>query len=299
MSTIRDILIHWQSDLDSLDVELLIAHGIGKSREFVLTYPEYEIAPEQFSITESLLQRRLNHEPIAYILGHREFFGLDFTVTSDTLIPRPETEFMVDKIICDAESRIKNQKFGSGKNLMVDVGTGSGCIIISLAHELLKNDSGVRYDFFGVDISQSAIAVARENARMHAIEKNITFTQSDLLENISQSILDSSIETLIIAANLPYLSHTIYQSSIPDVRNFEPQSALVSDEDGLWHYRKLLDQIQLVHKEKKSISMKLFFEISPEQKTAIEKLIRNYFPKAFINTSQDLSGKYRLVIATV
>jgi release factor glutamine methyltransferase len=291
-TTLQSILSQYQTVFDSLDVELLIAHVIDTSREFVLAHPEYEVTKGQYAKIEALMKRRLDHEPIAYILGHREFFGLDFKVTPDTLIPRPETELMVEEIL-KHESQSSPLK---RKHCIVDVGTGSGCIIISLAHELLRNHSDVHYDFYGVDISSRAIAVAQDNARKHTLEKNITFIRSDLLETISQKIIDESFDSLIIAANLPYLSHTIYTSSIPDVKNFEPSSALISEEDGLRHYQRLLEQIQTIQTEKKSMSVKLFFEISPEQKSSIEKLIRDYFPQANIEIKKDFAQKYRLAI---
>ncbi len=292
MSTIQTILTRWHSNLDMLDVELLVAHGIAQSREFVLTHPEYEIVPDQFSIIESLLQRRLNHEPLAYILGHREFFGLDFAVTPDTLIPRPETELMVEKILAQTSS--------SEKIAIIDVGTGSGCIIISLAKELSKKKpKNTSLTFHAVDISSQALIVAQANARAHGLENAINFAPSDLLQNISQTILDTEIDTLIVAANLPYLSKTIYASSAPDVRNFEPKSALLSEDEGLQHYQRLLEQIWTLSEKKSSMSVKLFFEISPEQKDACEILIRNSFPEAFIETIEDLAGKYRLTIADI
>ncbi|MDD5083760.1 MAG: peptide chain release factor N(5)-glutamine methyltransferase [Candidatus Moranbacteria bacterium] len=297
-TTIKDILTSQSSAIDSLDRELIVAHAIQRPREFVLTYPEHPLTEEQCALTESLLKRRARHEPLAYLLGHREFFGLDFDVTPDTLIPRPETELMIEEIV-KRESGIKMQESNDTKTCIVDVGTGSGCIIITLAKELLKNTPDIIPPlFFGVDISPEAIMVAQENARVYGLENTVLFSPSDLLENISEQLLDPSIGSLIITANLPYLSREIYEASMPDVRNFEPLSALVSNEEGLQHYRRLLKQIRSILSVKK-MRTQLFFEISPEQKDGIEKLIGNYFPQASPRTLRDLSGKYRLTIVNI
>jgi release factor glutamine methyltransferase len=293
-TTVQDILTYYRSKIDSLDVELIIAKVINRTREFVLTHPEFALTEEQCAEIEAFLKRRFNHEPLAYLLGHREFFGLDFDMTPDTLIPRPETELMVEEVLkCAKFENIKT-------SCIIDVGTGSGCIIISLAKELPKNQTtNIHSTFFGVDISQPALEIAKLNAKKHNLEKNITFIQSDLLETISQEIIDKHFDSLIIAANLPYLSQTIYQSSMPDVQNFEPRSALVSKEDGLSHYKKLLEQMQSIHTKKPAMFIKLFFEISPEQNIAIKNLIREYFPQANIKIKKDLANKSRLAIVAL
>lgn len=295
-TTLQDILSRYRTRIDSLDIELIVAHVLDRSREFVLTHPEYVFAGTQLEEITELLNRRTRHEPLAYLLGHREFFGLDFRVTKDTLIPRPETELMVEEIVRSTER--KNSVNGTG--CIIDVGTGSGAIIIAVANELSKLESeNERHIFFGIDISSEAIEVAKGNAKSNHLGEKIFFAKSDLLENISSSILEKKIDTLTIAANLPYLSHAIYESSMPDVKNFEPKSALVSEEDGLHHYRRLLEQVRALHEKKTDMPIELFFEIGPEQRNAIEKLIRTFFPRTNAHTSKDLSGKYRLTRAEI
>lgn len=294
--TIQDVLSRHRSRIDSLDIELIIAHTIGRPREFVLSHHEYIFTEEQYEKIEMLLERREHHEPIAYLLGHREFFGLDFRVTKATLIPRPETELMVEEILQSAKKENGDER----TCCIVDVGTGSGAIIVSVANELSKISSEKpEYVFFGTDISQDAIDTAKENAKRHHLSEKIYFESSDLLENISSKIIEMKIDTLIIAANLPYLSHAIYEASMLDVKNFEPKSALVSEEDGLRHYRKLLEAISEIREKKQSMRIELFFEISPEQKDAIEKIIRLSFPKSSIEILKDLSGRYRLATAII
>ena len=131
------------------------------------------------------------------------------------------------------------------------------------------------------------------------MKKKISFAHSDLLENVSAKLLEKKIDTLIVAANLPYLSYAIYESSMDDVKNFEPKSALVSEEEGLHHYRRLLEQLKKIHAAKPNTRIELFFEISPEQKDALEKMIVAFFPNASTETLHDLSGKYRLAVSRI
>lgn len=275
MTTIKDILKIYHSQIDYLDLELLIAHELKKSREFVLAHPEHRLTPGQKSKVESLIKRRLKHEPLAYILGHKEFFGLDFKVDRHTLIPRPETELMVEEVL----------KLKPKNKTLVDVGTGSGNIIIALA----KNISPAN-EFYATDISAAALKIARQNARLHKVDKKIRFFKGSLLAPILKST-NYKLKTtdLIILANLPYLSKKIYAATGPNVKKFEPRSALFSPHDGLEHYEKLLLQIKN-HK----INPLIFLEISPEQKPKITTLIRSILPAAKPEFFRDLAGKWRL-----
>jgi release factor glutamine methyltransferase len=296
MHTIHDILLLSKESIDIYDATLLIAHITQKSREFVLTYPEHTLTQEQYDAVMQLIARRAHHEPLSYLTGHKEFFGREFEVTKHTLIPRPETELMVEEIIMCAKKNINEKK----SQYIFDIGTGSGNIIISLAKELsLLYSQDTLTNFFSIDISSHALLMAKKNANTHDVKKEITFIQSDLLENISTSITQKNINTCIIAANLPYLSTDVYESSMDDVKKFEPKSALFSKENGLHHYRKLLMQLENIFNQRNIQSMQLFFEISPEQKNEIEKIIRDIFPQASIETMRDLSGKWRLTKASI
>lgn len=289
---IGDILASWRSSVDPLDMELIVACGIGKSREFVLAHPEYTPTEEQIETITAFAHRRIQHEPLAYILGRREFFGLDFKVTKDTLIPRPETELIVEEVI-----RIVEQKKDASRNIgIIDIGTGSGCIIISVAKTLLQKNPKIRHDFFGIDLSAQALEIAKENSLEHRLEKEISFMRSDLLEEASEKILRAKNDTWIIAANLPYLSEEIYRSSRPSVRNFEPREALVSDESGLMHYRRLLEQLQKILRENPAIETTLLLEISPEQSPLMEDLVLNCLQGVSVSILPDLTGRPRLVI---
>lgn len=288
--TIKEILEKYRGKLDLLDTEILIAHSLKKSREFLLTYPEHEITNRELSIINKLLRRRLSSESVAHIVGHKEFYGLDFIVNKHTLIPRPETELMVEKALSSVISHQSSEKI-----TLIDIGTGSGCIIISLAHELERN---ARYktdtSYYATDISSEALKIAKKNAKVHELNKKIKFIKSDLLSAFIQDTKYNIQNTnLIITANLPYLSKEIYDSTPIDVKKFEPKSALYSDEAGLAHYRKLLQQVEKSFINPQ-VSVIMLLEISPEQKTGIKKLALSIFPSAKIETIRDLTGRWRL-----
>lgn len=294
--------------LDTFEIQLLCAEAIGKSREFVMAHPEKTLTNEQGTRINKYINRRLEGEPIAYILGHKEFYGLDFIVNKNTLVPRPETELLVDLALDELRNKLRN-------TTVIDVGTGSGNIIISIAHllschpELVSGSKGsnlkqieipkrVRNDkvkFFGIDISKETLAVAKKNAKIHGIDKKIKFLQGDLLSPVLEKKYCSLFTdhcSLIITANLPYLSKEIYESAPRDVKNFEPKSALYSPSAGLGHYKKLLSQINnslfIDH-----CSLIIFLEISPEQKPLLSPIIKKIFPEVKIKFHKDLAGKWR------
>jgi release factor glutamine methyltransferase len=294
MSTIAEALLQ-KPLIDSLDYELIIACVINQSREFVLAHPEHLLAQEKIVTILAFAQRRECGEPLAHILGHKEFFGLDFKITKDTLIPRPETELMIEALLLQ-EAQRKNTH-SMQQTIFIDIGTGSGAILISLFAELSRLHLVPKSShFFGVDISPAALLVAQENADQLLSQHQLQFLTSDLLVKLTPKLLRARPSRIVIAANLPYLSTVIYESSLPNVKIFEPRSALWSSEEGLAHYRRLLEMLWLLSSQLKQTSFDLFFEISPEQKTAAEKMILSFFPKAQISTHKDLAKKYRLTI---
>jgi release factor glutamine methyltransferase len=218
-------------------------------------------------------------EPIAYILGHKEFFGLDFKVNRHTLIPRPETELLVEEVL----------KLNPGNATLVDVGTGSGNIIISLAKKLKA-----RNKFMGIDISKKTLVLAKQNAQLHRVDKKIKFMKGDMLSPIINNLRVATGLRVIITANLPYLSKNIYSRVSRDIIKYEPKSALLSGKEGLAHYEKLLKHIKKLQKRCFMLHVSCFMEISPEQKNALQKMIKKHFPQAQTSFSKDLSGRWRL-----
>ena len=290
MSSILDFQKKYHQKIDPLDLDLLIAAAIKKPREFVLTHSEYKMNKTQNSKLKAQILRRIKHEPLAYILGRKEFYGLEFKVNKNTLIPRPETELIVENVL----------KLKPKNTIIIDVGTGSGNIIISLA----KNFK-VKNTFFATDISSKALDIARQNAKKHKLDKKIEFLHGNLLRPIIQNSLANpkdrlgqakfKIQNYLIVANLPYLSSRIYNSAPKDVKNYEPKSALLSSDNGLAHYKKFFQQINKISKSYKLKAISCFLEFSPEQKIQLEKAIRTAFPQCSITFFEDLAGKVRIV----
>jgi release factor glutamine methyltransferase len=175
---------------------------------------------------------------------------------------------------------------------LIDVGTGSGCVPIALAKNLY-NVSGIKY--YGLDISDQALATAKCNAKLHGLGKKIKFIQSDLLKNIPNSLFIIHNSRIIITANLPYLSANQYKAN-PALK-YEPRQALIAGPDGLKYYRTLIKQIMaLTRTAHYSLPIIAFLEIDPNQTTNIKKVIHTYLPTAIISIKKDLSGQDRLVI---
>ncbi|MCX6762115.1 MAG: peptide chain release factor N(5)-glutamine methyltransferase [Candidatus Moranbacteria bacterium] len=300
MATIQTILAKYRPKIDSLDLELIIAHELKKSREFVLTYPEKTVNGKQEAEIRKLLNKRLRNEPLAHILGHKEFYGLDFKVTRDTLIPRPETEMLVE-LALRKKQETRNLPTGqAGKKqvmYIVDVGTGSGNIIISIAKAIESKNllHASCYMLYGTDISEKALKIAKYNAKKNNVDKKIKFLHGNLLEPLLKNTKYQIPDTkYIILANLPYLSKKIYSATAPNVKNFEPKSALYSPKAGLEHYKKLLKQIKILNTKYQIPNTIL--ELSPEQKNPITILVKKILPSAKIEFKKDLAGKWRVCV---
>ncbi len=285
--TITDIKNKYFRKIDLPDLEIIIAHALGRPREFVLAHPEFSINSKRLPTIDELAKRRAKEEPLAYILGRKEFFGLDFAVNKHTLIPRPETELLVETALIEIKKR--KQK----KIMVVDVGTGSGNIIVSIAKNNGEKETS-NAEYYGTDISGNALRTAKYNAKKHSLNRRIKFSKGSLLNPIIKNKkLNFSRYSLIIIANLPYLSPKVYRSAPLTVRRYEPKSALLSADDGLAHYKKLFKQIKLLAAVHKS-EIAGFFEIGSEQKPKIKKLAGFYFPAAKTSFRRDLAGCWRL-----
>ena len=276
------------------DFFILLAHATGQEKVFLLAHPEYvvKIAPrrrfEQYAV------RRIQHEPIAYITGHKEFYGFDFHVTSDTLIPRPETEILVEHagiLITNQLSTDTHQKI-----ICADIGTGSGNIIIALAKSLASTAVTLeRVAFYASDLSTRALRVAKKNARRLTPLPPIVFRHGSLIApHVS---LFSQADILILLANLPYVSETLYAKTAADIR-YEPVSALMSGENGLSHYLLCCQELR-AHREKLPQEIIIIFEISPEQAPSLTAYIEHTFPGALVSVIIDLAQKKRFIMAII
>lgn len=286
-----------------LEAQVLLAHVLRQHRAWLLAHDQDSLSAKQLLTLQKLLQRRLQHEPMAYLLGHQEFYGLDFVVSPQVLIPRPETELMVEQTLQQLKKH--QQSLGrtpaAGPIMIWDMGTGSGAIIISLAKTLNKlwgpTTARENYRLWATDFSEQALLIARQNARRHQL-KNIKFLAGSLLKPYFQKTKLSSdllaCQKLIILANLPYLDKTWTKSlATPDSAGlrYEPKLALDGGPDGLKYYRRLAKQIARL-RTSYPLPITLYCEIYKDQAKALSKI----FPGAICQTKSDLAGLDRLVI---
>jgi release factor glutamine methyltransferase len=280
--TIQEIKqkIYSKYKLSPFDTEILLSLALAKPKEYILAHPENKISPAQIKKYHSFSKRRSIGEPIAYIAGKKEFFGLDFIVNKNVLIPRPETELLV-------ECALKKYKI---PNTIIDVGTGSGNIIISIAKNIpskIKNKT----NFYAVDISKKSLEVAKRNAKKNKIDQKIKFIQSDMMEYFLKNKV--KLGNIFIVANLPYVSPEIYKKNNDNLK-FEPRNALLSGNKGLDHYMKLFQQIKALCDKCYMLHVSCFVEFSPEQKSEISRIITRYLPKAKSEFFKDLAGRWRV-----
>lgn len=283
MISLRDILakaIHRLStagcDTPRLDAEVLLAHCLGRDRTWLYLHLSDPLEEHQLKQFETLLRRREQREPVAYIVGHEEFFGLEFQVNSYVLIPRPETELLVETAI--QWSTVNNQlSIVNDKFTIVDVGTGSGCIAVALAKHVPAAS------IVAVDASPEAMHLARLNAERHAAR--ITFLSGDLLDPVEERVD-------LIVSNPPYVSRSDLAAAMPEVSGYEPRLALDGGEDGLDVIRQLLSQAG----EKLKPAGVLLVEIGSTQGPAVLQLAQTHFPGADIEVKKDLAGLDRLLV---
>ena len=258
-----------RSDTPALDAQVLLSHICNKERAWVLAHPELELTTEQQSSLNAVVLRLNSGEPLPYILGHWSFYGLDFKVNAETLIPRPETELMVEEALQWLNAHPEQRS-------AIDVGTGSGCIAITLAVHIPE------LQVTGSDISLAALEVASINADKHAVTASLKLVHADLLPaNLSSCDL--------ICANLPYIPTRTLEGL--DVYNREPSLALDGGPDGLHLIRRLLPQAARILDP---VGLVLL-EIEATQGEAVLSLARAFFPKAQIELLPDLAGHDRLV----
>lgn len=221
-----------------LDAEILLSFILKKNKEYLYTHGDKELSEKQIHLLSKFIRKRIDGYPIAYITGHKEFYGLDFIVTPDTLIPRPETEMMVEHLLDHLKQLTQN-------TTVIDVGTGTGCIPISIIKNLQTTNNKLKIT--AIDISMKALEVAKKNAKKHNLENDIEFIHGNLLEPIlNTSRLKPQTSNLIITANLPYLTPKQIKNS-PSIQK-EPELALEAGDDGLKYYKKLFNQIKKITK---------------------------------------------------
>jgi release factor glutamine methyltransferase len=253
----------------SLDAQVLLAEVLHCSRAHLLGYPEQPLTEQQATRFASWVERREQGVPIAYILGRRAFYDRDFMVTPSVLIPRPETEHLLEQAL----HYVKEHPCAS----VVDVGTGSGALAVTLS--ALAPQATV----YAVDISPDALAVARTNAERH--QTAVQFFEGDLL----QPLVDRGIKVNLVMANLPYIARD--ELVRLEVGRHEPVVALDGGSDGLDLVRRLLDQISAVARH----SACILLEIGADQGQSTLELARSRLNPAHIKLLQDLAGLDRVI----
>ncbi len=252
------------------DAELLLLGASRISRTELIAHPDELLAPDQLKFYIERLERRKASEPIQHILGEQEFYGLRFEVTPDVLIPRPETEHLVEAAL----ERIPKEANWK----IADVGTGSGVLAVALAH--FRPNAKIT----ALDISPAAMKVARRNAEIHRVSQRIHFLKSDLLAAVAEESFD------MVVSNPPYIADSDRETIEPQVRDYEPELALFAGPTGLELYQRLIPQAEKILRP----GGWLLLEIGAGQDLQLRQLLNSWTSISFV---PDLQGILRVVIA--
>lgn len=277
---IKDIIVEYSrqleeiSDTPRLDVEILLQKALGDvDRLYIHLNLQKELSKEQENIFLGFIEDRLKGRPIAYIVNNREFMGLDFYVEEGVLIPRPDTEVLVEEIIELCKDR--------GNMDILDIGTGSGAITVSIAKYIEKSN------VTSVDISEIALEIGERNAKNNGVYEKIRFIKSDLFDNIKSE----KIQFDIIVSNPPYIKKKDIEDLHIQVKDYEPYNALEGGVDGLDFYRKITEE----SKEYLKLGGILAYEVGYDQAEEVMKIMQNNgYNKIY--TKKDLQGIDRVVI---
>ncbi|MBI4201159.1 MAG: peptide chain release factor N(5)-glutamine methyltransferase [Chloroflexi bacterium] len=257
-----------------LEAELIVGLALGVDRARLYTSLADEFPSARRELLEDLLQRRLGREPLAYLAGRREFFGLEYQLGPGVFIPRPETESVLEQAIA-----LVSFRFPLGGATIVDVGTGSGAVAVSLAVHIPN------CRLYATDISLAALAMAAANAERHAVRDRITLLCGDLLQPVPWP-------ADLVVANLPYVKTSVIPSLAPEISRYEPQEALDGGEDGLDLIRRLLRQAPGRLRSRGAIML----ELDPEQMGPASSVVLSIYPNALIRCARDLAGHERVLI---
>lgn len=260
-----------------LEAEVLLAHALGIKRIQIYTMHDRVLKDEELAEFKKLILRRIKREPTAYIIGYRPFMSLDLEVTQDVLIPRPETEVLVEKAI----DLIKEN--GTATVSILDIGTGSGAIAVSIAKYCPATN------IVATDISQPALEVAAGNAKKHDVGERVKFVLGDLF-----SPIDKGAKFDIIVSNPPYISSSELEKLQPEITKYEPVRALDGGPDGLAYYRKIAVKAHEYLAEKGV----LLLEAGAGQADHVMEMLSMTSAYSSISKARDLSGIDRVVIAS-
>ncbi len=264
-----------------LDAEVLLGHVLGTTRAGVYARLASSLSPHQCKQFWNLVQHRTQREPLHYLTGVREFWSLEFTVTPEVLIPRPETELLVEtglRLLSQAQSQSEIHR-----PRILDIGTGSGCIAVALAKEVPNAE------LWAVDISEAALTVAQGNTQCHGVSDRIHFQHSDLFSALSPA----NEQFDLIVTNPPYIARPNLATLQPEVRDWEPRTALDGGNDGLDFYRRLVCEAPSYL----GSSGVLVMEVGAGQAEDVRLLLRRQRNFSTSDSVQDYAGHERVIVA--
>jgi release factor glutamine methyltransferase len=264
------------TDTPQLDAQVLLAHVTQDARAAVLAYPERALASEHAATYADLIARRAAGEPVAYLTGHREFLGLDFLTDRRALIPRPETELLVEAALAEARTRLERGE----TPIIADIGTGSGAIALALAalEPCLPR-------IYATDLSVEALSLAAENAARLGVADRVTLLQGDLLAPLPEPVD-------LLLANLPYVAPRVAAELSPSVRGYEPALALYGADEGLGHLQRFFAAAPAYLRPGATI----FVEFGYDQRAGVVALAQAALPGAEVRVMADYAGWDRYAI---
>ena len=280
MNTVQEILQKNYKDLlnhniqtAKIDSEVILANILNTNRINLITKQDVTLNKEQEDLYSKLVERRKHREPVAYILNKKEFWNENYFVDKRVLIPRPETEILIELLLKKIKDKNKAYK-------VLDLGCGSGCLLISFLKEMHKSQG------IGVDISSNALEVAKKNIELHNLNNRAKLVRIDLLNLHTKDKFD------VIFSNPPYLSSSDYAKLSDDVKNFEPKQALVGGFNGVLYYKKIITIAQLALKKNGYLAL----ELGDRQYRTISKLLQDHSFR-ILDKYQLINNEIRCILA--
>jgi len=283
------------SESARLDAELLLGHALGVDRPMLLAHPELAVGPEAAARFADCVRRREAGEPVAYIRGLKEFHGIAFAADARALIPRPETELLVDMALGEIGDRLGRapRPPGTPPLAVADVGTGCGAIAVALAVALRRRGMLGEVEIVASDVSEGAVQLARENAVGHAVADRVAVAHADLLPPPGREagLLVVPARFDVVCANLPYIPSAVVPT-LPVAASFEPRDALDGGPDGLAVVRRLLDLLP----GRLAARGTALLEIGSDQGGALRAAASEGIPGWDVRVEPDLSGRLRVAV---
>jgi len=268
------------SDTPQLDSVVLMAHVLGVSKTWLYAHPTRKLAEVEICRYEVLVRRRMCHEPVAYLVGYKSFFGLDITVDRRVLIPRPETELLVERVLSYVKYLIREGRTPR----IADVGAGSGAIAVALAVNAPKAF------IYATDVSEDALAVAAQNVWRYGLSEQVQLLPGNLLEPLPEAVD-------VVVANLPYVTSSALPGLPRQIRDYEPALALDGGADGLNTFDALFDALKSpAGQAKLRPGGRIYLEIGAHQGPAVQALAEKALPDASVEVQVDYAGLDRIVV---